>query len=225
MVPVPNTKRSRLRRTLKNAACTVRTAVSPSTPFITALMERSEEPCAMAEILIPRRASEFKKAAATPHFSFIPSPTIDTMAQSFNTSTVLMSPVRISYSNSAFKDFSTEAAYSCLTQKLTVYSELDWVISSIEMPVRATAANMRAAIPCLSFMPEPDTLIKAVFLRQLMPRTVPPGARESAPIRVPRADGLWLFKLHASMPRAARGASVLGYSTFEPKNESSIASS
>ena len=133
--------------------------------------------------------------------------------------------MRISYSNSVFKDFSTAALYSCLTQKLIVYSELDCVMSSMEMPVRATAANMRAAIPCLSFIPEPDTLIIAVFLRQLMPRTAPADEKGPTPIRVPRADGLWLFKLHASMPRAESGASVLGYSTFEPKNESSIASS
>ena len=77
-------------------------------------------------------------------------------------------------------------------------------------------------------MLEPDTLTMAVFLRQEMPRTGPTAAADGKgpwAIRVPRAEGLWLFKLHASIPLEAKGANVLGCKTFEPKKESSMASS
>ena len=93
------------------------------------------------------------------------------------------------------------------------------------MPARETAAKIRAAMPDLPFMPLPETLIIAVFLRHEMPRIGPLDLKLPLVMRVPRLEGFMLFKLHASMPFAASGASVLGCRTFEPKNESSIASS
>lgn len=98
-------------------------------------------------------------------------------------------------------------------QNEIVYSDEDWVIRSIEMPARLTAWKMRLAKPVRPFMPLPDTEIRAVFLRQEMPRTGPTFFSDSngpRPILVPLASGLWLLRLHASMFFAASGASVFG---------------
>ena len=211
----------------------MRTAKSPSAPSITTLIERSEEPWAIAKILISLEAKEAKNVPAIPRFCFIPSPTMETMAQFSCTSMGFTRFSRISNSNSLDNTSCTAVAWAKRTQKLMVYSELDWVINKTEIPARETAAKIRAAIPLRPFIPEPDTLIIAVPFKQEIPRTEPlyllkePVSLCSPdfPIRVPFALGLWLFKLHASMPLAAKGARVLGWSTFEPKKDNSMASS
>src|SRR5690554_4498317 len=115
------------------------------------------------------------------------------------------------------------------TQKLMVNSELDWVMSRTDAPERLTAEKTRAAIPRRPLSPAPETLTRATPERQDIPRTGPgPVAywMESAgPIRVPRAEGLKLFRLQVSMRREAIGVSVLGCRTLEPKKDSSMASS
>ena len=116
----------------------------------------------------------------------------------------------------------------CFTQNEIVYSLEDCVMRSMEIPARETAAKILLAIPVFPFMPLPDTLMSDVFLRQLIPRTGPAFFSDSngpRPILVPRAAGFCELRLHASIPFAASGASVFGWRTFEPKNESSIASS
>ena len=213
---------------MKKNRWAMRTAVSPLLPAMTTLMERSDEPWAMARMLMSWEASESKKVPATPRFSFMPSPTMETIAQCSCTSMTFSSRSRSSSSNSAERMSITRWAWDWRTQKVMVYSELDWVISRMDTPPRLTAAKMRAAIPLLPFMLEPETLTMAVFLRQEMPRTGPTSLvalKGPWAIRVPRAEGLWLLRLQASIPLDAKGARVFGCSTLEPKKESSMASS
>lgn len=74
--------------------------MSPSSAFITAEIERSLEPCAIARMFTSRLASESKKVPATPLFYFMPSPIIETMAQSAWTFIGFISFVEISSENS-----------------------------------------------------------------------------------------------------------------------------
>ena len=99
------------------------------------------------------------------------------------------------------------------------------MIKSIEIPALETASKIRAAIPDFPFIPEPETLIIAVSFRQLMPRIGPELSNFPEVIRVPRESGFIEFSDQASIPLAASGARVFGCKTFEPKKESSIASS
>ena len=176
----------------------------------------------------PQLESASKNFPAIPRFCFIPSPTMLTTATFSTTSMGLTRPSRISKLNSPVRTSFTRTAWLCFTQNEIVYSEEDCVIRSMLIPARLTVENTRLAIPVLPFIPEPLTEIRAMFLRHEMPRTGPTFFSESKgplPMRVPRAFGFWLLRLHASMPFAARGARVFGCRTFEPKNESSIASS
>jgi hypothetical protein len=71
----------------------------------------------------------------------------------------------------------------CGTQKLMLYSEEDWVISTTEIPLRDMVANTRAAMPTMPFIPGPETLNIAMLLRLEMPFTGRPsssGWRQSA---------------------------------------------
>ena len=102
------------------------------------------------------------------------------------------------------------------------------MIRRTDIPALDTAAKMREATPLFPFMLLPETDTRAVFFKHEIPRTGPVFFSDSNgpfPILVPRALGFWLLRLHASIPFAASGARVFGCSTFEPKNESSIASS
>lgn len=62
-----------------------------------------------------------------------------------------------------------------------------WVISTTEMPVRDIAANTRAAMPTIPFMPGPETLNIAMLFRLVMPFTGFSSTSPSPPIRVPGA--------------------------------------
>jgi hypothetical protein len=64
----------------------------PSASATTALIERSEDPWAIACTLIPAKASAEKKVPATPLRRFIPSPTIDTIDIPWMTETPSTSP-------------------------------------------------------------------------------------------------------------------------------------
>ncbi len=173
MAPAPKTKTSMLCAWLKKNKCATFTAMSPYSPDITTDIERSDEPWAIARMFISREASESKKVPATPRFFFIPSPTIDTMAQFSCTSIGFISPSAISISNSSFKTKRVFSVSFCFTQKVIVYSELDWVISKIETFARDTAEKIRAAMPCFPRIPAPETEIMAVFFKQVIPRTAP----------------------------------------------------
>ncbi|MNE29765.1 hypothetical protein D3C80_1232560 [compost metagenome] len=82
---------------------------------------------------------------------------------------------------------------ACGTQKLMLYSEEDWVISTTEMPLRDIAANTRAAMPTMPFMPGPETLNIAMLFRLEMPLTGKSSSSWLAPINVPGACGLPVF--------------------------------
>ena len=168
-----------------------------------------------------------RNLAAIPRFEIIPSPTTETIAQPRFTSIGFIIPSRISSSRSELKTSFTRSASVSLTQNEIVYSEDDCVIRTTEIPAPETAAKMRLAIPECPRIPVPPTLTIATFLRQEMPHIEPFRfeAKGPLPILVPLAEGLWLFKLHASIPFDASGASVFGCRTLEPKNASSIASS
>ena len=118
-------------------------------------------------------ASASKNVPATPRFSFMASPTMETMAQSDFTSMGFMSFSLISRANSFLRTSCTEFAAAFRTQNESVYSEDDWVIKRTEMPALLTAAKTRAAIPFLPFMPDPLTEIMAQSFRQEIPRTSP----------------------------------------------------
>src|SRR5574344_89553 len=125
----------------------------------------------------------------------------------------LMTPSRISRPSSEESASCARSDSESRTQNEIVYSDEDCVMSRIEIDARETAANILLAIPVLPLMPVPLTLIMAVFFRHEMPHTSPTFFSLSngpRPMRVPRASGLWLLRLHASIFFAARGSSVLG---------------
>ena len=199
---------------LKKNRCAMRTALSPSASATTVLIERSDEPCAIAWMLMPPKASAEKKVPATPRRCFIPSPTIETIAIFGMTEMASMRFSRISSANSSSRTFLTECASRPLTQKLIVYSELDWVMRSTETPERLTALNTRAAVPRLPLSPAPATLTSVASLRHETPRTGPAAGstaiESAAAMRVPRAERLKLLRLQVSMRRAAIGVIVFG---------------
>ncbi len=92
-----------------------------------------------------------------------------------------------------------------------LYSEEDWVISTTEMPVRDIAANTRAAMPTMPFMPGPETLNIAMLFRLEMPFTGRPSSSVlSLPISVPGACGLAVFLIRQGIWNWAIGVMVRG---------------
>ena len=102
-------------------------------------------------------------------------------------------PSRISKANSDSRTSFTSTLWLWRTQNEIVYSEEDWVIKSMLIPARLTAAKIRLAMPVFPFIPPPLTETRAVFFRQEIPQTGPTFFSDSKgprPILVPRAFGL-----------------------------------
>ncbi len=59
------------------------------------------------------------------------------------------------------------------------------MISTTEMPERDIAANTRAAMPTIPFIPGPETLNIAILFRLEIPFTGRPSSSDVAPISVP----------------------------------------
>ncbi len=119
----------------------------------TAEIERSEEPCAIATILMFAWARAEKKRAAIPLACFMPSPTTEIMDKSRITSigsrSLAFNSCSNSFSNACFAT-STDLAG---TQKLILYSEEDCVIKITETPAFDMAEKTRDAIPTIPCIP------------------------------------------------------------------------
>ena len=91
-----------------------------------------------------------------------------------------------------------------------LYSEEDWVISTTEIPLRDMAANTRAAMPTIPFIPGPETLNIAMLFRLEIPFTGRPSSSVLAPISVPGACGLPVFLIRQGIWNWAIGEMVRG---------------
>ena len=111
---------------------------------------------------------------------------------------------RISSSNSFDTASLTASASESRTQNEIVYSLEDCVMRRIEAFALETALKIQLAVPVRPRIPVPPTEIIATFLRQEIPQIEDLRRLSNGPfpILVPRASGLWLFKLQASIPFA-----------------------
>ena len=135
----------------------------------TALIERSLEPWAIAATLMLAWARALKNFAETPRLVRMPSPTTLMMAMPSRTSSGSRIFSRNSSTNSVWRASTALSRSAVWTQKQIEYSEDDWVMSATEIPALEMQLKILPAMPTTPFMPGPDTFMRLMLSRSLMP--------------------------------------------------------
>ena len=143
------------------ASCTMRCARAASRASTTTEMFSSDDPWAIAMTLIPACASAPNTRAAIPGVPAIPSPTTTSVATPGRTSTPSISRRAISLWNSSTRLARARSAAASGTPKQMECSDDAWVMSETEIPLRWTAAKVRAAMPGTPSIPFPSTVSSA----------------------------------------------------------------
>ena len=135
-------------------------------------MFRSEEPCAIATILMLLAPRLLKSLPLTPVWLFICSPTRATILKSETTVTGCILRVSISSANSRSITAFARCASLVATATHKEYSEEAWVIRMILILSLPMASKKRLANPKRPIIPAPSTVIKEIDSKCVMPLTV-----------------------------------------------------
>ena len=137
----------------------MRRAASGASPAATASeMLRSDEPCAIATMLMPALASAPNTRAEMPGVPTMPSPTTAMTAMPGRAVTLSMTPVASSSLN-ARRTLATprSASVSGIVKPIEL-SDDAWKIVETDRRSASTAANVRAAMPWRPSIPLPATV-------------------------------------------------------------------
>ncbi len=200
-------------------------ARAPCSSGITAEIERSLDPCAMATTLQSRSPSAPKSAPATPGWWRMPSPIRLRIDSSRRSATASIRPAARSAAKARSSRSAAVSALSCATQTEMAHSLEPWVMRTTLISRAASAAKTRAAIPGTPRMPGPETSSSAAPRISERPRAGRPDAAAPAWTRVPGRSGARLLRTRSGIPCARTGAMVRGCRTLAPKCASSMASS
>ena len=124
-------------------------------------MLSSDDPCAMATMLILASASAANTRAAMPRWPAIPIPTTATVASPERESMPSISPRAIWSRNSSVSRSRARRAAPSGTEKQIDCSDDDCEMSETLIPWRCSASKVRAAIPGTPSMPFPATVSSA----------------------------------------------------------------
>ena len=160
----------------------------------------SDAPCAHAITLMPFRPSVLNSLPATPDACRMFSPTIATVARLYSARIAFISPVSISAENSLFSASIALCASALRTAKEVVFSLDACDTINTLTPFRASALNMRALIPMIPTMHNPETVIRQVSLIEDMPlMSLPSAEGRCSLMQVPGASGLKVFLISMGM--------------------------
>src|SRR6267142_5279524 len=110
------------------------------------------------------------------------------------------------------------------TRKEMLYSEEPCAMAIILIPSLPSVLKTRAAMSGTPMMPGPATVISATSRVAVTAFTHCAEGRAVCVILVPGLCGSKLLRIHTGMPLSITGCSVIGWSTFAPKNANSPAS-
>src|SRR5882672_5235383 len=207
-----------------NVRCSALTAFSMPLASTRKEMLYSEEPCAMAIILIPSLPIVLKTRPAMPGVPAMFSPTAATTATFRLTVTCSSSWWWTSSYNASRSAFSVRTASAACTTKQMLSCEDDCEIITMFARTEAVATNMRAEMSGTPMIPGPATVISATSRVAVTAFTHCAEGRAVCVILVPGLCGSKLLRIHTGMPLSITGRSVIGWSTFAPKNANSPAS-
>ena len=132
-------------------------ARAPCSSGMTAEIERSLDPWAMATTLQSRSPSAPKSAPAMPGWWCMPSPTRLRIARPRRRATGSIRPAARSAAKARSSSSAAVSALACATQTEMAHSLDPWVMRTTLISRAASAANRRAAIPGTPRMPGPET--------------------------------------------------------------------
>ena len=179
-------------------------------------MLSSDDPCAIATMLMPPSASAENTRAATPGVPCIPRPTTASVARFDSTSTSSISRRAISSANAARRLARAVSALAAGTVKQIECSDDACDMSETETPSRCSAVNVRPAMPGTPSMPLPVTVTSACAVTADSAFTGYFVSVRRAEISVPAAVGSANGRTKSGVDRFASGVSARGCSTFAP---------
>jgi len=179
-------------------------------------MFSSDEPCAIATMLMPPSASAEKTRAATPGVPCMPRPTTANVARFDSTSMSSISRRSISSANAARRLSRAVSALADGTVKQMECSDDACEMSDTDTPARSSAENVRPAMPGTPSMPLPDTVTSACSVTADNALTGYFVSVRRPEISVPVAEGSENGRMKSGVDRLTSGVSARGWSTLAP---------